>query len=347
MTKTFSIKTDEEVFKKIASRALQSGNISFLIGSGASARAIPIAGGIEIELNKLLDAGEDKIDEFNKKRFEFLRSIQNCTNALVSRKEEGNDKLVLDQYRAFLKILTAILEERKTTLLSKQVTLFSTNYDLFVERASEDVANLHLNDGFNRTPALSSSFPFEPERFFDVTYRTGNLFNYQFPFPSVNLVKMHGSLSWSIKDESLIHHISEREVPDEKGSEFPQEASDFADEFYLVLPTKNKFQQTLMERVYYDLLRIFANTLEIENVALFVFGFSFDDEHILDIAKRALKNPTLLVLIFAHTAEAATKFEEKFDRYNNVMICLPENGEKIEFEQFNVFLQSLIPASGS
>lgn len=343
MAQKYSITSGEDDLKKITTRALQSGHISFLIGSGASSPAISIAGDIEKDLNDLLEAGAGKADEFTKKKFEFLRDIQRCTNALISRKEAGDDKNVLDQYRTLLKVVTAILEERKTNLLSKQVTLFTSNYDLFVERASEDVANLHLNDGFSRTPALSNSFPYEPERFFDVTYRTGNLFNYQFPFPSVNLVKIHGSVSWVINGGQLVHSISERQIPDEKTKDFLEEAATFGDGFSLILPTKRKFQETLMERIYYDLLRIFANTLEIETSFLMVFGFSFADEHILDITKRALKNPTLLILIFAYSEKDVAGYEQKFGRYNNVIICHPEDKEKLDFERFNAFLRSLIP----
>ena len=59
--------------------------------------------------------------------------------------------------------------------------------------------------------------------------------------------------------------------------------------FYMILPKKDKFKETLLNRVYYDMLRIYANELDKENTLLITNGFSFDDEHILDITKRALK----------------------------------------------------------
>ena len=100
-----------------------------------------------------------------------------------------------------------------------------------------------------------------------------------------------------------------------------------------------------MERVYYDLLRIYANRLELENSLLIVFGFSFDDVHILDITKRALKNPGLLLLICAHSLSAAANYEAKLGMFNNIVIVHPDGTSAIEFEQFNSMLESVIPKS--
>ncbi len=48
-----------------------------------------------------------------------------------------------------------------------------------------------------------------------------------------------------------------------------------------------------MDSTYYELLRIYNNELDREGTLLVSFGFSFGDKHILDITRRALKNPTL------------------------------------------------------
>ncbi|WP_228715105.1 hypothetical protein [Klebsiella pneumoniae] len=42
----------------------------------------------------------------------------------------------------------------------------------------------------------------------------------------------------------------------------------------LVLPRKDKFRETLLENVYYDLLRTYSNELDKEGSLLIVFGFS-------------------------------------------------------------------------
>ena len=62
---------------------------------------------------------------------------------------------------------------------------------------------------------------------------------------------------------------------------------------------------------YYELLRMFSNNIDKENAVLFVFGFSFADEHIREIVNRAVKsNPTLLVVIFAFNEEAESQIKK-------------------------------------
>ena len=78
-----------------------------------------------------------------------------------------------------------------------------------------------------------------------------------------------------------------------------------------------------------------------ENTLLIAFGFSFEDEHIYDITKRALKNPTLRLMIFAFDEAAAKSFEAKFDGYSNVDIIAPADGTVIDFTKLNGILTSL------
>jgi hypothetical protein len=91
------------------------------------------------------------------------------------------------------------------------------------------------------------------------------------------------------------------------------------DKLSIVNPTKGKFQQTVLDQKYYDLIRIYANELERENTLLFVMGFSFADEHIRDLTIRvANSNPTLMIYIFAYTTDARGELEKVLDIENNV-----------------------------
>ena len=113
----------------------------------------------------------------------------------------------------------------------------------------------------------------------------------------------------------------------------------------VLLPNLRKFHSTMMDRAYYDLLRIFANALERENAVLFAFGFSFEDEHILDICRRSLRNPTAQLVIFSHSPEGVTKYEAKFSAQRNVLIVSPASGEELGFEAMNDLLSSALSAS--
>jgi hypothetical protein len=341
MARTFSIKSNQSECDATLTKALQSGHINFLLGSGASLPAIAAAGDIEITLNKLLEKPDSK--GFEETKHKFLEQLQASTNALIANSGDKSNEATLEQYRQFLSALSRILDERKTELLPKQITIFTTNYDLFVERAAEGMLNLRLNDGFSRNPAICESYAFQPEHYFDVTFKTGTLFKYKFPIPTVNLIKLHGSLSWRLSNDVLTYSAKQRAIPKPDSATLAKDSAEFADSFCLVLPTKEKFYETLLMRVYYDLLRIFANALEVENTVLISFGFSFKDEHIADIVIRALKNPTLLVLIVSSDEGSVASYREQFQRYNNVVILHPEGTETINFSNLNNLLSAVVP----
>lgn len=340
MAQKISVTAEQTECDTILTKALQSGHINFLIGSGASLPAIKTAGDIETKLNGLL---ANDPEAFKVEKHKFLSEIQESTNALIEKRVSQSNNATLKEYQEFLGHVSRILDERKTDLLPKQVTIFTTNYDIFIERAAESMHSLRVNDGFTRNPAVSESYLFQPEHYFDVTFKTGTLFKYKFPIPTVNLIKLHGSLSWQLLNGVLSYSAQPRTIPKPESPNYAQDIIMFGDSFSLILPTKEKFSETLLSRVYYDLLRIFANALEVENTILICFGFSFGDEHICDIVTRALKNPTLLVLIVSYDAASVAAYMEKFKRHNNVLILHPDDTEKIDFSRLNTMLSGIIP----
>jgi len=98
----------------------------------------------------------------------------------------------------------------------------------------------------------------------------------------------------------------------------------------------------LFNQIYYDLLRIYANELDKENTLLIVDGFSFADEHILEITQRALKNPTLLIIIICFIEDELENFTQKFNSYNNVFIAYSEDNE-VDFMKFQDILKGVLP----
>jgi|SRR5665213_722608 len=340
MAKKLSIKNKDDV-EKLLTKGFQSGNLSFLIGSGASSPAVPLAGPIERELNDLLK--QDKKAEYESKLAGFLIAIQNSTNDALANPFIAPYANVLEAYQNFLVLLSEILEARRTKLLSKQATVFTTNYDVLIEMAAEELQMLRLNDGFQRIPSMRGEHYFRPETFFEVTHSTGNLFNYEFALPTINLVKLHGSLTWAGKDSAISYRNPHLIVPDSKKATYLKDLEAFTKSFSLIVPTFAKFERTLMERVYYDLLRLLANRLDLENSLIVAFGFSFEDEHILDIVNRALKNPTLLLLVFAHSQTAVASYLDKFKKHNNVVVIHPEDADKLGFTELNLLLSCVKP----
>ncbi len=97
-----------------------------------------------------------------------------------------------------------------------------------------------------------------------------------------------------------------------------------------------------MDRTYYDLLRIYANELDKENTLLVAFGFSFQDEHIRDITVRALKNPTLRLVVFAYDSSAEKSLTKLFKGYSNVDIYSAEGTNKIDYSAFIKALDEIL-----
>ena len=86
----------------------------------------------------------------------------------------------------------------------------------------------------------------------------------------------------------------------------------------------------MLERYYYDLLRIYANELDRNNALLLVFGFSFADEHIRDLTVRAARsNPKLLIFISCYRPEDADGYEDYFADCDNVILLIPEDGAEL------------------
>lgn len=111
----------------------------------------------------------------------------------------------------------------------------------------------------------------------------------------------------------------------------------------IVNPAKRKFEETVLEQSYYDLLRIYANELDRNNSLLLVFGFSFADEHILELTKRAIRsNPRLIVLISCHTRGDATWYRSLFPNADNIYLLVPEDDEEIGLDELTEVLRCVV-----
>ena len=339
MARVFDLAAEAEDISKNLARAFQSGHVNFLIGSGASFPAVPSAGNVEKEIATLFEAG--KKEEAYLKLYDFLVTIQTPTNKLIGGTPDDNNDKTASYYTDYLGIIESILGERRTSLLPKQATIFSTNYDLFIEKASLAYSAMRLNDGFVRVPSLTGRSEYSSRTFFTTTSSAANLYNYKVDIPCINLVKLHGSLSWRKDGDDILFSIMDlASLPTTKTS---AQVKEFVDKYAVVLPETRKFHTTLMDNPYYELLRIYANELDREGTLLIAFGFSFGDKHILDVTKRGLKNPTLRLVAFAFADSDCDAFLKTFNGYNNVDIIAPGAHTRTDFPRFNDTLRSVLP----
>ena len=325
---------------RLLERYIQSAHINFLFGSGASIPAIQLAGTVEKEIDQHLAASE--YNEANEKALTFIEELEYQHGFLPAGYTKGDDTdITLQNYIRFLSSVDRILFERKNILLPRQANVFTTNYDEFFEVAASLLPSLVLNDGFNRRIG-KSGFEYAPELFFDRVYRSSTVYQHQSEIPSVNLVKVHGSISWKRQtDEKIVLGEPEKVQLTAVEKNNPQDVKDALAKRAVILPNMRKFESTLLDRVYFDLLRLYTNAMEMENALLFVFGFSFADEHILDITRRALRNPTAKVVIFAFNQNGAADFEAKFSAHRNVLIIKPTDGQNIGFPELNTLFDMI------
>lgn len=320
---------------------IESGHINFLIGSGASMPAIKLAGDIEAKINEKLRLGHT--DEANLLALSFIEELEEQHVELTLGAETDPTKETFGNYIRFLKTVDQLLFERKNILLPRQATVFTTNYDLFVEHASTHVPSLILSDGFDRTAPLNGNYPLSPERFFDRVYRSGGVFGRQAEMPSVNLIKLHGSLNWKIANGAITSKQGRVKALTDAQKGNPEQVKYSLAQRALILPNLQKFEPSVIDRTYYDLLRMFANALDRENALVIAFGFSFSDEHILDITRRGLRNPTGQLIILAYDEAAAADLSAKFYKQRNVVIVTPEKGSKLGFPRFCSILENVAP----
>jgi hypothetical protein len=339
MVQVLNIGADNAAASTFLEPYIQSGTLNFLIGSGASSPAIKTAGDIETEINALLTAGKET--QANRKCLDFIDAIGGIHSKIIA----GTDAMVqavADSYGEFLSVVDAVLFARKNILLPRQANIFTTNYDMFLEHAASLLPAIILNDGFDRSSGLHSAFMFAPERYFDRTYRSGPIYGHQIEIPTINLIKVHGSLSWRKRSDTIA--FDPKPVPPLSALQKVDAAqvSTFLEKHFLILPNLKKFQSTLVERVYYDLLRMFSKAMDQQNVVLMCFGFSFSDEHILDITRRALRNPTAQLIIFSHDEASSTVYQERFAKQRNVTVIAPDASSVIDFGRLNKILSSIL-----
>lgn len=180
----------EEIFNELRTQLAEK-NINFLIGSGASVPYFPSLGNIENVLTE-----REYSDSVRKLIYlHYFNEIidKNCELIDDTTECEYN---VTSNYRKFIKGLVNIMNYRNSRICPKRANIFTTNYDMFFERAIDYEqrvnTSLILNDGGNGYFLRSLS----SDHFHKTVARNGVFDNYQKELSTINLIKCHGSVNW-------------------------------------------------------------------------------------------------------------------------------------------------------
>lgn len=357
-------------------------NLNFLIGSGASAGLFPTLA-LRLKNNEgrayTLESLATWLEERNDPRFVwlFMHYYATCIRPAQTYQPSATDgqdrRAVLTNYETFLGTLLHMLQRRKP--LDKRCNVFTTNYDgcfaqaadRILERATDDFV---LNDGargFHRRYLQARNFN-------AYLCQTGVFERTLSSVPQVNLIHLHGSIYWQ-KDHAgiLVDYLASgadnlipaeqvanlakfsetlmnesASVDDLLAPELPQVTCDAFWASYrklpIVNPTKWKFHETVFEEHYYQMLRFLSYELEKQNAVLITFGFSFADEHILNLLRRSLSNPSLQVFVCCYSQSEYIWLSSLFKVYSNVKCITLEDG-KLDFHAFNDQILTTSPPS--
>ncbi|VVO50318.1 hypothetical protein PS838_00256 [Pseudomonas fluorescens] len=347
-------------------------DVNFLFGSGASFGLLPTLqlqlqnGDGRYTLEELATKFEHDKDRrliplFMHYYNECIRPAEQLTIQTATVTDKG--RKVIDNYRTFLSTVLEMVKRRKA--LDRRCNVFTTNYDgcfplVADELLKEGNTDFVLNDGargFTRRILQASNFG-------SFLCQAGVFGRYQSSIPQINLIHLHGSVYWSkmhgaiqvrydLSDRPALINADALAVLQQFSATLANPDATLADlrdpgfsdetlkDFWkkyeqapIVNPTKWKFHETVYEEHYYQMLRLLSYELEKPNAVLVTFGFSFADEHILNLVMRSLSNPGLQVFVCCFSQNDYEAMHHKFKGNRNVK-CLVLDDGVLDFSAFN------------
>lgn len=248
--------------------------------------------------------------------------LQKCTEGRFAH----GDETIVTLYRRFYQSLAT----RSRGLAPPWV--FTTNYDLFNERAM-DRSGIPYSNGFAGTVE---------RRFNPSTYRRA--LAEQLDISSkrwaavdgyVHFCKLHGSVNWTEEETGL----------------FPiRESADKLDpskDRVMIYPTPSK-QTASFGSPYSDMFREFQRQIVQDQSVLFVMGFSFGDEHINNIIFQGLTLPGFRLIAFLNPDDGNNPVTKELAALGDPRISFiwgsdEETGKKAHY--FDSIVQDLMPTS--
>lgn len=307
---------------------IQSGHINLFIGSGCSLDYLTTLKNIENIMNDVetrVQAQKDyyKLIKKSKAVLDESKEIDMVEKSKLTKTKEN--------YDSFLGFWANTISSRSLHIVNKQVNIFTTNFDMFMEDSCERLG-IPYNDGFSGQ--INPNFSVVN---FNKIQRYKSLqFDNTSDIPLFNIIKLHGSVSWQAKEEKIIYsngvHIAD-DLDDKTEDRFDEGYKKIA----VINPNAEKHFETVLDTNYASMLRKFTLELEKENSVLLFFGFSLADKHVKNLLYGVMKtNPTLVVVYFSHSQyiEATHKLEE--DKNFNMYVISSE----IKKEKFEMFFEN-------
>lgn len=193
---------DSDTFDK----SIRGKSINFLIGSGASVGIYPtlsfgkaLPSFEEVLINPILSDESKSILYI----YYFVHWILPMSKIGDQFYEEYKDSPTYHNYSRFINAMYAFLQNESNEL-PKRINIFTTNYDLLFEHAFDEflVHNplIYFNDG---SRGVFRRYISNANYYLNVSH-SGYNDNYRREVPTINLFKMHGSISWEYEDNTIL-----------------------------------------------------------------------------------------------------------------------------------------------
>lgn len=250
------------------------------------------------ELNKLENELEDGLRK-------FANSVLKCESNIIY---SNNSPHAAEYLMGFL----VSFASRSAT--RERLNIFTTNYDRIVEYGSE-LAGIRLIDRFigSINPIFRSS-RVEVDMHYNPPGIRGEP---RYLEGVVHFTKLHGSLDWSIKDGIVRRYA----LP--YGSKDITERLDLGCKNLLIYPNAAKDRETA-EYPYVELFRDFAVSVCRPNSVVFVYGYSFGDDHINRVFSDMLAIPSthLVIISFDDQGNRINEFYDQVKRPMQISLLI-------------------------
>jgi hypothetical protein len=313
----------KEIEKKEFKEIIQSGHINLLIGSGCSLDYLTTLHDIEDRMNE----GSTKA-QAQKDYYKLIKKSKSVLDESLESDVAEKTKLTKTKqnYDSFLSFWANTISSRSLHIVNKQVNIFTTNFDMFIEDSCEKLG-IPYNDGFagQINPTFSVANFNKIQRYKSLQFdNTSDVLLF-------NIIKLHGSVSWQEKDKKIIYsngsHIAD-DLENKTGNDFDEGYKKIA----VITPNAEKHFETILDTNYASMLRKFTLELEKENSVLILMGFSLADKHIKDLLYGVMKsNPTLVVVYFSYSQYNET--DDKFEEKKNPNLYVISSGPNFSFEK--------------
>ena len=287
-------------------------------------------GNIELEMND-----PAKEETAKKTYYALIKKSKAILNESLESDAAEKAKLfvVKKNFDSFLGFWAETISRRCLHIVNKQVNIFTTNFDMFIEDSCERLG-IPYNDGF----AGQIKPNFSVANFNKVQKYKSLQFDNTSDIPLFNIIKLHGSLSWVTQDEKITYSNGSH-VGDDLGTKTGKDFNDGYKKIAVINPNAEKHFETILDTNYASMLRKFTLELEKENSVLIIIGFSLADKHIRDLLYGVLKsNPTLVVVFFGYSKydPIADHLEEKANKNLYVLspkdeMCKQDFGKSLDY----------------